>query len=312
MNTKKPIAFLKPPARLSSNIKPLILVWYVVKKRRTLCSTNEIIARSHFNDINNDHDEIEICFVLILMTRKEHHTNFRSHTCTCIWNVWLRENVSFLSAYLLTKCLNIVFFSFLLFFPCHEQVKWKMSQRNERMHFNLCLKLKKLGIADINAGGSGKLSTWINILLAQVLRIVRSFVYFFCWYNPFKYSRLTIVMMMMMTMITISTHTLKRHQPYDQRTMPDIFLIVTCISPRAVYGSVWFSFCKRIKIRLNLLCLKINIDRSFNHVCLFNIRNGITHWMLNVQLMASLTIGIGWRIRMINVFWIDEPMAKLN
>jgi hypothetical protein len=38
-----------------------------------------------------------------------------------------------------------------------------------------------------------------------------------------------------MMMMMISAVALERHQPYDQRTIADIFLIVTCILPRALY-----------------------------------------------------------------------------
>jgi hypothetical protein len=98
-------------------------------------------------------------------------------------NVWVREHVSFFYAYLLAKYLTIFFLSCFRYW----QVKWKMSKRNERMRFNLYLTLEKLGIADIHAGGSGKLNTWINILLVQVFRIVgSSTIRAFCWCNPFK------------------------------------------------------------------------------------------------------------------------------
>ena len=43
---------------------------------------------------------------------------------------------------------------------------------------------------------------------------------------------------MMMAMI-ISAIALERHQPYDQRTIADIFLIITRILPRAFYESVF-------------------------------------------------------------------------
>ena len=94
-----------------------------------------------------------------------------------MWNVWVREHVSFFYAYLLTKCLSI-FSSSSFFSSWYWQVKWKMSKRNERLRFNLYSMLKKLAIADIDAGGSGKLNTSINILLVQVFRIVRSYMLF--------------------------------------------------------------------------------------------------------------------------------------
>ena len=46
------------------------------------------------------------------------------------------------------------------------------------------------------------------------------------------------MMMMMMMMMIISAIALQRHQPSDQRTMPDIRLIVICILPRAFLQSV--------------------------------------------------------------------------
>ena len=61
-------------------------------------------------------------------------------------------------------------------------------------------------------------------------------------------------MMMMMMMMIISAIALERHQPFDQRTIADIRLIVICILPRA--------FCQSVihfqKIRENLFCLKIS------------------------------------------------------
>lgn len=57
----------------------------------------------------------------------------------------------------------------------------------------------------------------------------------------------------MMMMMIISAIALERHQPFDQRTMPDIRLIVICILPRALCQSV-SHFPK------NLFCLKISFS----------------------------------------------------
>jgi len=47
-----------------------------------------------------------------------------------------------------------------------------MSQRNERMRFNLFFNVKEVRFCrHMNAGGSGKLNTSINILLVRVLRM---------------------------------------------------------------------------------------------------------------------------------------------
>jgi hypothetical protein len=86
----------------------------------------------------------------------------------------VREHVSFFSAYLLTKCLSIYIYSLLLFAIDKSSRKW-VKETNECVSIYF-LTLKKLGIADIDAGGSGKLNSWINILLVQVFRMVRSFV----------------------------------------------------------------------------------------------------------------------------------------
>ena len=60
----------------------------------------------------------------------------------------------------------------------------------------------------------------------------------------------------MMMMMMISASALERHQPFDQRTIADIRLIVICILPRAFFQSV----IHFQKIRANLFCLKINFS----------------------------------------------------
>ncbi len=75
---------------------------------------------------------------------------------------------------------------------------------------------------------------------------------------------------MMMMMMMISAIALKRHQPYDQRTIADILLI----SPQAFEQSViHFPPSPKKKVRLNLFCLKINKSIIAIVVYLFSIRH---------------------------------------